>query len=85
MDGTVYEGCHEPGTSRQGSLMEFCPSFVSWEQQSQQGGGQNVKHRLLRVVQRLFQYQVLLTGGPHRRSRYTEVMQGKKAPRKGCW
>uniref|UniRef100_G1PF24 FYVE, RhoGEF and PH domain containing 5 n=1 Tax=Myotis lucifugus TaxID=59463 RepID=G1PF24_MYOLU len=31
------------------------------ELQSQQGGGQNVKHRLLRVVQRLFQYQVLLT------------------------
>ncbi|CAK6435590.1 unnamed protein product [Pipistrellus nathusii] len=30
-------------------------------EQSQQGGGQNVKHRLLRVVQRLFQYQVLLT------------------------
>lgn len=23
-----------------------------------------MKHRLLRVVQRLFQYQVLLTGGP---------------------
>lgn len=43
-----------------------------------------MKHRLLRVVQRLFQYQVLLTGGPHRRSRYTEVMQGKKAPKKGC-
>uniref|UniRef100_A0A8W4FPT8 FYVE, RhoGEF and PH domain containing 5 n=1 Tax=Sus scrofa TaxID=9823 RepID=A0A8W4FPT8_PIG len=33
-------------------------------EQSQQGGGQNVKHRLLRVVQRLFQYQVLLTGRP---------------------
>uniref|UniRef100_A0A8C6MND4 FYVE, RhoGEF and PH domain containing 5 n=1 Tax=Moschus moschiferus TaxID=68415 RepID=A0A8C6MND4_MOSMO len=33
-------------------------------EQSQQGGGQNVKHRLLRVVRRLFQYQVLLTGGP---------------------
>ncbi|XP_066899509.1 FYVE, RhoGEF and PH domain-containing protein 5 isoform X1 [Kogia breviceps] len=31
------------------------------EFESQQGGGQNVKHRLLRVVQRLFQYQVLLT------------------------
>ncbi|XP_059519664.1 FYVE, RhoGEF and PH domain-containing protein 5 isoform X6 [Myotis daubentonii] len=30
-------------------------------EQGQQGGGQNVKHRLLRVVQRLFQYQVLLT------------------------
>ncbi|XP_054451180.1 FYVE, RhoGEF and PH domain-containing protein 5 [Pteronotus mesoamericanus] len=30
-------------------------------EQSQQGGSQNVKHRLLRVVQRLFQYQVLLT------------------------
>ncbi|XP_065790047.1 FYVE, RhoGEF and PH domain-containing protein 5 isoform X2 [Muntiacus reevesi] len=30
-------------------------------EQSQQGGGQNVKHRLLRVVRRLFQYQVLLT------------------------
>ncbi|XP_061053301.1 FYVE, RhoGEF and PH domain-containing protein 5 [Eubalaena glacialis] len=30
-------------------------------EQSQQGGGQNVKHRLLRVVQRLFQYQVFLT------------------------
>uniref|UniRef100_A0A8C9EFW0 FYVE, RhoGEF and PH domain containing 5 n=1 Tax=Phocoena sinus TaxID=42100 RepID=A0A8C9EFW0_PHOSS len=30
-------------------------------EQSQQGGGQSVKHRLLRVVQRLFQYQVLLT------------------------
>lgn len=30
-------------------------------EQSQQGGGQNMKHRLLRVVQRLFQYQVLLT------------------------
>ncbi|XP_036907048.1 FYVE, RhoGEF and PH domain-containing protein 5 isoform X2 [Sturnira hondurensis] len=31
------------------------------EFESQQGGSQNVKHRLLRVVQRLFQYQVLLT------------------------
>ncbi|XP_036995251.2 FYVE, RhoGEF and PH domain-containing protein 5 isoform X2 [Artibeus jamaicensis] len=31
------------------------------EFESQQGGGQNMKHRLLRVVQRLFQYQVLLT------------------------
>ncbi|XP_058144483.1 FYVE, RhoGEF and PH domain-containing protein 5 isoform X1 [Dasypus novemcinctus] len=30
-------------------------------EQSLQGGGQSVKHRLLRVVQRLFQYQVLLT------------------------
>ncbi|XP_058421731.1 FYVE, RhoGEF and PH domain-containing protein 5 isoform X1 [Diceros bicornis minor] len=30
-------------------------------EQSLQGGSQNVKHRLLRVVQRLFQYQVLLT------------------------
>nr|XP_020728184.1 FYVE, RhoGEF and PH domain-containing protein 5 [Odocoileus virginianus texanus] len=30
-------------------------------EQSQQGGGQNVKHQLLRVVRRLFQYQVLLT------------------------
>ncbi|XP_008853156.1 FYVE, RhoGEF and PH domain-containing protein 5 isoform X2 [Nannospalax galili] len=30
-------------------------------EQSPQGGGQNTKHRLLRVVQRLFQYQVLLT------------------------
>ena len=36
----------------------------SWDQQSQQGGGQNVKHRLLRVVRRLFQYEALLTGGP---------------------
>ncbi|XP_070319640.1 FYVE, RhoGEF and PH domain-containing protein 5 isoform X2 [Odocoileus virginianus] len=31
------------------------------EFESQQGGGQNVKHQLLRVVRRLFQYQVLLT------------------------
>ncbi|XP_029772912.1 FYVE, RhoGEF and PH domain-containing protein 5 isoform X2 [Suricata suricatta] len=31
------------------------------EFESQQGGSQNVKHQLLRVVQRLFQYQVLLT------------------------
>uniref|UniRef100_A0A4W2ICZ5 FYVE, RhoGEF and PH domain containing 5 n=1 Tax=Bos indicus x Bos taurus TaxID=30522 RepID=A0A4W2ICZ5_BOBOX len=31
-------------------------------EQSQQGGGQNVKHRLLRVVRRLFQYEALLTG-----------------------
>ncbi|XP_077607711.1 FYVE, RhoGEF and PH domain-containing protein 5 isoform X2 [Crocuta crocuta] len=31
------------------------------EFESQQGGGPSVKHRLLRVVQRLFQYQVLLT------------------------
>ncbi|XP_058534368.1 FYVE, RhoGEF and PH domain-containing protein 5 isoform X2 [Ochotona princeps] len=31
------------------------------EFESQQGGSQSVKHRLLRVVQRLFQYQVLLT------------------------
>ncbi|XP_023475681.2 FYVE, RhoGEF and PH domain-containing protein 5 [Equus caballus] len=30
-------------------------------ERSLQGGGQHVKHRLLRVVQRLFQYQVLLT------------------------
>ncbi|XP_075406190.1 FYVE, RhoGEF and PH domain-containing protein 5 isoform X2 [Tenrec ecaudatus] len=30
-------------------------------EQSLQGDGQSVKHRLLRVVQRLFQYQVLLT------------------------
>ncbi|XP_052503389.1 FYVE, RhoGEF and PH domain-containing protein 5 isoform X4 [Budorcas taxicolor] len=30
-------------------------------EQSQQGGGQNVKHRLLRVVRRLFQYEALLT------------------------
>ncbi|XP_051059258.1 FYVE, RhoGEF and PH domain-containing protein 5 [Phodopus roborovskii] len=30
-------------------------------EQSSQGGGQNMKHRMLRVVQRLFQYQVLLT------------------------
>ncbi|KAG8516946.1 FYVE, RhoGEF and PH domain-containing protein 5 [Galemys pyrenaicus] len=30
-------------------------------EQSLQGGGENSKHRLLRVVQRLFQYQVLLT------------------------
>uniref|UniRef100_A0A8C5ZEC9 FYVE, RhoGEF and PH domain containing 5 n=1 Tax=Marmota marmota marmota TaxID=9994 RepID=A0A8C5ZEC9_MARMA len=35
-----------------------------FEQQGQHGGGQSAKHRLLRVVQRLFQYQVLLTGGP---------------------
>lgn len=34
------------------------------KQQSSQGGGQNMKHRMLRVVQRLFQYQVLLTGEP---------------------
>uniref|UniRef100_A0A8C5ZEF2 FYVE, RhoGEF and PH domain containing 5 n=1 Tax=Marmota marmota marmota TaxID=9994 RepID=A0A8C5ZEF2_MARMA len=32
-----------------------------FEQQGQHGGGQSAKHRLLRVVQRLFQYQVLLT------------------------
>nr|XP_036879687.1 FYVE, RhoGEF and PH domain-containing protein 5 isoform X2 [Manis javanica] len=31
------------------------------EFESQQGGGQSMRHRLLRVVQRLFQYQVLLT------------------------
>ncbi|XP_028628877.1 FYVE, RhoGEF and PH domain-containing protein 5 isoform X2 [Grammomys surdaster] len=30
-------------------------------EQSSQGGGQSMKHRMLRVVQRLFQYQVLLT------------------------
>ncbi|KAL2807156.1 FYVE, RhoGEF and PH domain-containing protein 5 isoform 2 [Daubentonia madagascariensis] len=30
-------------------------------EQSLQGGGQTMKHHLLRVVQRLFQYQVLLT------------------------
>uniref|UniRef100_I3M5P6 FYVE, RhoGEF and PH domain containing 5 n=1 Tax=Ictidomys tridecemlineatus TaxID=43179 RepID=I3M5P6_ICTTR len=30
-------------------------------EQGQHGGGQSAKHRLLRVVQRLFQYQVLLT------------------------
>ncbi|XP_069417133.1 FYVE, RhoGEF and PH domain-containing protein 5 isoform X3 [Ovis canadensis] len=30
-------------------------------EQSQQGGGQNVKHLLLRVVRRLFQYEALLT------------------------
>ncbi|XP_006901116.1 PREDICTED: FYVE, RhoGEF and PH domain-containing protein 5 [Elephantulus edwardii] len=30
-------------------------------EQNSQGGGQSVKHRMLRVVQRLFQYQVLLT------------------------
>nr|XP_031326825.1 FYVE, RhoGEF and PH domain-containing protein 5 [Camelus dromedarius] len=30
-------------------------------ERSQQGGGQNVKHQMLRVVRRLFQYQVLLT------------------------
>ncbi|XP_019501597.1 PREDICTED: FYVE, RhoGEF and PH domain-containing protein 5 isoform X2 [Hipposideros armiger] len=40
-----------------------CPRLAAAirEFESQQGGGQNVKHRLLRVVQRLFQYQVLLT------------------------
>ncbi|XP_076962358.1 FYVE, RhoGEF and PH domain-containing protein 5 isoform X2 [Callospermophilus lateralis] len=31
------------------------------EFEGQHGGGQSAKHRLLRVVQRLFQYQVLLT------------------------
>uniref|UniRef100_A0A8C8T4M2 FYVE, RhoGEF and PH domain containing 5 n=1 Tax=Peromyscus maniculatus bairdii TaxID=230844 RepID=A0A8C8T4M2_PERMB len=30
-------------------------------EKSSQGGGQSMKHRMLRVVQRLFQYQVLLT------------------------
>lgn len=34
------------------------------KQQRSQGGGQSMKHRMLRVVQRLFQYQVLLTGEP---------------------
>lgn len=28
MDGTVYEGCREPGALRQRSLMEFCPSYL---------------------------------------------------------
>ena len=82
MSGWAHVGCRKSGDLRQGSLMEFC-SPVSWEQQSQQGGGQNVKHRLLRVVQRLFQYQVLLTGGPHRRSRCTGLVRGGEAPAEG--
>lgn len=82
MCGWAHVGCRKPGDLRQGSLMEFC-SPVSWEQQSQQGGGQSVKHRLLRVVQRLFQYQVLLTGGPHRRSRCTKLVWGGEAPAEG--
>uniref|UniRef100_A0A8D2JMW8 FYVE, RhoGEF and PH domain containing 5 n=1 Tax=Sciurus vulgaris TaxID=55149 RepID=A0A8D2JMW8_SCIVU len=44
-------------------------------EQSRQGGGQSVKHRLLRVVQRLFQYQVLLTGGPQQLG-WAEQLQG---------
>lgn len=51
------------------------PTLLSREQQSRQGGGQSVKHRLLRVVQRLFQYQVLLTGGP-RQLGWAEQLQG---------
>lgn len=43
-----------------------------------------MKHRLLRVVQRLFQYQVLLTGRPHRRSMGIEVAgQGRPLRRGG--
>ncbi|EQB77818.1 FYVE, RhoGEF and PH domain-containing protein 5 [Camelus ferus] len=55
--------CHvRPG----GTNLERGPGFgdgevLSLEERSQQGGGQNVKHRMLRVVRRLFQYQVLLT------------------------
>lgn len=37
------------------------PHF-SWEQQFQGGSPVNVKHQLLKVVQRIFQYHVLLTG-----------------------
>nr|XP_044989726.1 FYVE, RhoGEF and PH domain-containing protein 5 isoform X2 [Jaculus jaculus] len=51
-----------------GLLAESCllsPQLATvvreFEQSPQGGSGQSVKHRLLRVVQRLFQYQVLLT------------------------
>ncbi|XP_041500898.1 FYVE, RhoGEF and PH domain-containing protein 5 [Microtus oregoni] len=50
-----------------GLLAESCllsprlASTVREFEQSSQGGGQSMKHRMLRVVQRLFQYQVLLT------------------------
>lgn len=46
--------------------------FPSPKQQSSQEGGQSVKHRMLRIVQRLFQYQVLLTGEPFA-SRWTKA------------
>ncbi|XP_007948803.1 FYVE, RhoGEF and PH domain-containing protein 5 [Orycteropus afer afer] len=50
--GLLSENClHSPRLAA--AVREF--------EQSLQGGGQSVKHRLLRVVQRLFQYQVLLT------------------------
>ncbi|KAL0600047.1 FYVE, RhoGEF and PH domain-containing protein 5 [Plecturocebus cupreus] len=65
-----------------------CPRLAAavreFEQQNVQGGGQTAKHQLLRVVQRLFQYQVLLTGGPHRNSWGTEVEgQGRPLKRGG--
>uniref|UniRef100_A0A2K5VVC1 FYVE, RhoGEF and PH domain containing 5 n=1 Tax=Macaca fascicularis TaxID=9541 RepID=A0A2K5VVC1_MACFA len=50
--GLLSENClHSPRLAA--AVREF--------EQSVQGGSQTVKHRLLRVVQRLFQYQVLLT------------------------
>ncbi|XP_002758702.3 FYVE, RhoGEF and PH domain-containing protein 5 isoform X1 [Callithrix jacchus] len=50
--GLLTENClHSPRLAA--AVREF--------EQNVQGGGQTAKHRLLRVVQRLFQYQVLLT------------------------
>ncbi|XP_023071919.2 FYVE, RhoGEF and PH domain-containing protein 5 isoform X2 [Piliocolobus tephrosceles] len=50
--GLLSENClHSPRLAA--AVREF--------EQSVQGGSQTAKHRLLRVVQRLFQYQVLLT------------------------
>ncbi|XP_064218143.1 FYVE, RhoGEF and PH domain-containing protein 5 isoform X2 [Aotus nancymaae] len=50
--GLLSENClHSPRLAA--AVREF--------EQNVQGGGQTAKHRLLRVVQRLFQYQVLLT------------------------
>lgn len=43
-----------------------------------------MKHRLLRVVQRLFQYQVLLTGRPRGRSGCTRAV-GKRRQGEKMW
>ncbi|XP_059114207.1 FYVE, RhoGEF and PH domain-containing protein 5 [Peromyscus eremicus] len=50
--GLLAEGC---------LLSPRLATTVREFEQSSQGGGQSMKHRMLRVVQRLFQYQVLLT------------------------